>query len=110
MPDFSYVVHRHIRKFHKRVWRFKCFLRALFNLPDRPISRGKFCDYCSCEDCQNGNHRDRSIACENGTNICAICLYDDNCEAGCSGGKPTQPCKHKPKPGPEEIIYKIMMS
>jgi len=62
------------------------------------ISKGKFCDYCTCKDCQNGGPSYlTSLACQDGTNICNICYREDPCGLGCNGGSPEQPCKHKPK-------------
>lgn len=85
------------RKIGKWRWRIKRWWRGLLNLPDKAVSKGKFCDYCKCENCQDGEKWLRSIPCVDGTNICDVCYYLDNCDAGCGGGDPEQPCKHKPK-------------
>lgn len=65
--------------------------------PIHPVSRGKFCDYCSCSDCQGGWDLAKSLPCEDGTNICSVCYREDPCGLGCDGGWPVQPCEHKPK-------------
>lgn len=61
--------------------------------PIQPVSRGKFCDYCKCSDCQSGWDLAKSLPCEDGTNICDVCYGLDPCGRGCEA----QPCEHKPK-------------
>jgi len=72
-----------------------------------PISKGKFCDYCGCERCQNGpNPKDmiyESIefySCENGFNICSSCWLDEPCDGQDFFCDKFPLCKHKPK-----VIY-----
>jgi len=62
-----------------------------------PVSKGKFCDYCPCSNCQEGSKIMGSLPCEDGTNICECCYGEDPCGMGCQGGYPDQPCEHKPK-------------
>ena len=86
------------RMLYAKYYSAKRYVHCKLDIPDLPISKGKFCDYCSCEDCQDGAKHLSSIPCIGGTNICDVCLYLDSCDAGCSGGDPEQPCKHKPIP------------
>jgi hypothetical protein len=61
-----------------------------------PVSKGMFCDYCTCQGCQMGERHLTSYKCLDGTNICDVCLNFDPCDLGCQGGAPDQPCRHKP--------------
>ena len=54
----------------------------------KPISSGKWCDYCACADCQEGDATDSlgyswkqhgRYECEDGTHICSVCYADEPC-------------------------------
>ena len=105
--------------------------RKMYNsLPASKVSHGKWCDYCSCESCQEGweiggktkaidpdgnevevDLGDFSIKhapVDDGSNICNVCLYDEpweGCESpgdgfACEAFKSTGRCDHRPKLAP----------
>lgn len=78
------------------------------------VSEGKWCDYCSCESCQEGwdcngkilatdcdgnevvvdagNLRIKNIECEDGTHICGVCYHDEPWE-GCESSTSSFGCE-----------------
>jgi hypothetical protein len=47
-----------------------------------PVSDGKWCDYCSCYQCQTGGNDpppDPRVECLDGTHICSVCLREEPC-------------------------------
>jgi hypothetical protein len=62
-----------------------------------------FCDFCSCEDCQNGSPRLQHARTADGRQICDVCWQYEACmdeqvrRTGSHNGPCDDDCDHRPK-------------
>jgi hypothetical protein len=58
----------------------------------------KFCDFCSCEDCQFGRKNLTHAETSDYKYICDACYYYDLCiDGGCAAPCQDKECQHRPK-------------
>jgi len=74
----------------------------------KPISKGKFCDYCPCTACQTGDEEwvrtaGRNYECADGTHICGVCLTEEPCGENGYFCDRFPLCEHKPKLAESEL-------
>ena len=63
-------------------------------------NKQRFCDFCNCDSCVEGDPGDRHALCEDGRWICEVCyMYDECLNAMNHRGNPCDnlECEHRPR-------------